>query len=85
MTGVAAMERRHLKGIVSWADTRMSNGFLEALNGMFQAAKRQGARLHALRNDQDWDLPDCRQARLPRGQHSCRVTHSKFNRARNLK
>jgi transposase len=32
-----------MEGIVAWAQTRQTNGFLEALNGLFQAAKR-GAR-----------------------------------------
>ncbi len=35
------MVRRHLHGIVAWAQTRQTNGFLEALNGLFQAAKRR--------------------------------------------
>ena len=38
---VAALVRRHLEGIVAWAQTRQTNGFLEALNGLFQAAKRR--------------------------------------------
>ena len=33
--------RRHLEGIVAWAQTRQTNGFLEAINGLFQAAKRR--------------------------------------------
>ena len=37
----AAMVRRHLEGIVAWAQTRQTNGFLEALNGLFQSAKRR--------------------------------------------
>lgn len=41
MKEVAAMVRRHLDGIVAWAQTRQTNGFLEALNGLFQAAKRR--------------------------------------------
>ena len=41
MKDVAALVRRHLEGIVAWAQTRMTNGFLEALNGLFQAAKRR--------------------------------------------
>jgi transposase len=41
MKEVAAMVRRHLEGIVAWAHTRQTNGFLEALNGLFQAAKRR--------------------------------------------
>jgi transposase len=30
-----------LEGTVAWAQTRTANGFLEALNGLFQAAKRR--------------------------------------------
>jgi transposase len=41
MKDVAAMVRKHLEGIVAWAQTRQTNGFLEALNGLFQAAKRR--------------------------------------------
>lgn len=41
MKEVAAMVRKHLEGIVAWAQTRQTNGFLEALNGLFQAAKRR--------------------------------------------
>ena len=35
------MIRSHLQGIVAWAQTRQTNGFLEAINGLFQAAKRR--------------------------------------------
>lgn len=41
MKDVAKLIRRHLHGIVSWAQTRQTNGFLEAINGLFQAAKRK--------------------------------------------
>jgi transposase len=41
MKQVAAMVRNHLDGIIAWAQTRQTNGFLEALNGLFQAAKRR--------------------------------------------
>ena len=41
MKEVAAMIRSHLEGIVAWAQTRQTNGFLEAINGLFQAAKRR--------------------------------------------
>ena len=41
MKEVAAMVRSHLAGIVAWAQTRQTNGFLEAINGLFQAAKRR--------------------------------------------
>jgi transposase len=36
-----ALVRKHLEGIVAWAQTRQTNGFLEALYGLFQAAKRR--------------------------------------------
>lgn len=41
MKEVAALVRQHLEGIVAWAHTRQTNGFLEALNGLFQTAKRR--------------------------------------------
>jgi transposase len=41
MKELAALVRKHLEGIVAWAQTRQTNGFLEALNGLFQAAKRR--------------------------------------------
>jgi transposase len=41
MKEVAKLVRRHMEGIVAWAQTRQTNGFLEALNGLFQAAKRK--------------------------------------------
>ena len=33
--------RRHFEGIIAWAQTRQTNGFLEALNGLLQAARRK--------------------------------------------
>ncbi len=41
MKEVARMIRNHFDGIVAWAQTRQTNGFIEALNGLFQAAKRK--------------------------------------------
>ena len=41
MKQVAKMIRSHLDGIVAWTQTRQTNGFLEAINGLFQAAKRK--------------------------------------------
>ena len=41
MKVVAKMIRAHLDGIVAWTQTRQTNGFLEANNGLFQAAKRK--------------------------------------------
>jgi hypothetical protein len=34
-------QRPHLEGVVAWAQTRQTNGFLEAINGLFQASKRR--------------------------------------------
>jgi len=41
MKKVAKMIRKHWDGVVAWTQTRQSNGFLEAINGLFQAAKRK--------------------------------------------
>lgn len=41
MKEVAKMIRSHIDGIVAWTQTRQTNGFLEAINGLFQAAKRK--------------------------------------------
>jgi transposase len=41
MKAVAKMVRTHLDGIVAWTQTRQTNGFLEAINGLFQASKRK--------------------------------------------
>ena len=41
MKDVAQMIRNRLEGIVAWAQTRMTNSFLEAINGLFQTAKRK--------------------------------------------
>lgn len=41
MKKVAKMILKHLDGIVAWTRTRITNGFMEAINGLFQAAKRR--------------------------------------------
>jgi transposase len=41
MKQVAGMIRSHFDGIIAWTQTRQTNGFIEALNGLFQAAKRK--------------------------------------------
>ena len=41
MKELAKMIRTHLEGIGAWAQTRQTNGFLEAINGLFQASKRR--------------------------------------------
>jgi len=41
MKQVAKMIHTHFDGVIAWAQTRQTNGFLEAINGLFQAAKRK--------------------------------------------
>jgi len=41
MKQVATMIRSHFHGIVAWTRSRQTNGFIEAINGLFQAAKRK--------------------------------------------
>jgi transposase len=35
------MIKTHFGGIIAWTQTRQTNGFLEASNGLVQAAKRK--------------------------------------------
>ena len=35
------MIKRPFEGIVAWTQTRQNNGFIEAMNGLFQPAKRK--------------------------------------------
>ena len=41
MKKVAQMILDHFEGVTAWAQTRQTNGFLEAINGPFQPAKRK--------------------------------------------
>lgn len=41
MKAVVKMNRRHFYGIVVWMTSRQTKGFLEALNRLFQAARRK--------------------------------------------
>ncbi len=41
MKAVALMVPAHLEGFLAWVTSRQTNGFLEAINGLFQAAKRK--------------------------------------------
>jgi transposase len=41
MRDVAEMIRNHFEGVLAWVTSRQTNGFLEAINSLFQAAKRK--------------------------------------------
>jgi transposase len=41
MKEVASMIPNHFEGVLAWVTSRQTNGFLEAINGLFQAAKRK--------------------------------------------
>lgn len=41
MKEAAKVVLSHFDGIVAWAQTRQTNGSLEAINGLFQVAKRK--------------------------------------------
>jgi transposase len=49
MKKVARMIRKHFDGIVAWTQSRQTNGFIEAINGLFQAAKRKARGYASLR------------------------------------
>ena len=38
---VAKTVKEHWEGILAWFDSKLSNGFVEAINGLIQAAKRR--------------------------------------------
>jgi transposase len=39
--GLVRLTRRHFAGIVAWTQTGQTNGFIEAIIGLFQAARRK--------------------------------------------
>ena len=54
----------HFDGIIAWTKARQTNGFIEALNGLFQAAKRKARVLYWLRRHAYRAVPHRRQAQL---------------------
>ena len=78
---VAQMIRSHFDGIIAWTQTRQTNGFLEALNGLFQAAKRKARGVQAVQHHADSAVSHRRETRLPEDQWTRSVTHSFFKRA----
>ena len=71
MKEVADLIRRHFEGVLAWAQTRQTNGFLEAINGLFQAAKRNARGYGRLSTIRTVSLPGCRQPRLSCDQPAC--------------
>jgi transposase len=47
---VARTVKDHWNGILAWFDSKLSNGFLEAVNGLIQAAKRRARGYRSTRN-----------------------------------
>lgn len=47
---VARTVKNHWNGILSWFDSKLSNGFLEAINGLIQAAKRRARGYRSTKN-----------------------------------
>jgi hypothetical protein len=39
MSDVARMIREHFDGVMAWVYTRQTNGFLEAIDGLFQDSR----------------------------------------------
>lgn len=44
------MIRQHAVGILHWFETQMTNGLIEAINGLMQAAKRKARGYRTTRN-----------------------------------
>lgn len=47
---VAKTVKNHWNGILSWFDSQLSNGFIEAINGLIQAAKRRARGYRTTKN-----------------------------------
>ena len=47
---VARTVKDHWNGILAWFDSKLSNGFLEAINGLIQAAKRRARGYRSTKN-----------------------------------
>ena len=47
---VAKTVKEHWNGILSWFDSKLSNGFVEAINGLIQAAKRRARGYRTTKN-----------------------------------
>jgi transposase len=47
---VARTVKDHWNGILAWFDSKLSNGFLEAVNGLIQAAKRRARGYRSIKN-----------------------------------
>jgi transposase len=80
MKDVAAMICNHFDGIVAWARSRQTSGFIEVLNGLFQAAKRKARSYTRFRTMKRFSSSRWKTEllgnQLPRG-----LTHLKFKRA----
>jgi hypothetical protein len=81
MKEVAHLIRHHFEGILSWVSTRQTNGFLEAINGLFQAAKRKARGYQRFRTIRTVIFLIGRKTRLLQAQPAHRTTHLEFNRA----
>ena len=47
---VAKTVKKHWDGILSWFDSNLSNGFIEAINGLIQSAKRRARGYRSTKN-----------------------------------
>jgi len=50
MVELARTIKRHWDGVINWFDSQISNGVLEAINGLIQAAKRRARGLRTIDN-----------------------------------
>jgi transposase len=47
---IAKTVKEHWKGILAWFDSKLSNGYVEAINGLLQAAKRRARGYRTTKN-----------------------------------
>ena len=81
MKEVAGLVRRHLEGIVAWAQTRQTKRIPRSHQRPVPGRQAPRARLHASVHHQDRHLPDRGQAGLPGDQPARPATYLKFKRS----
>lgn len=80
---VEPMIRSHLDGIVAWTQMRQTNGFLEAINGLFEAAKRKARGYSNFSTVRTVIFLLAGKLGFQQDQPACRLTHSKLKRPGN--
>ncbi len=78
MKEVAQMVHFHLEDIVAWAQTRQTNGFLEAINGLCKPVRRRARSFACIATIKTVIFLPAENLNFY-AKRSCRLTHLQFN------